>query len=294
MSRTSKPQVWMAVGLALAVFMVLPPEAGAISTIVPGGGPLAQTTVDIVFGGEPAKAKTDDKGFLPLILQGGDTAKIQVVDDRITLVGDGKGLVTWDGGRVAFEVRDGALSIPNDKGGPLGLGTPGYVGGGFLGAAALVTVGNILGGGESDTINPSTPGTNTTTNTPQSTSPNGLHILTWDKTDDIRGSGDFVGLHNSRQAEITVTGGTFVMIAQPPVPMMQGASVEVAAASGAAARVTARGSGPLAGRPNVLVTLEGALNAGTLNAIVVVGADGSLGPPLPHEIHYRVVGVKQP
>jgi hypothetical protein len=305
MSRTSKPKVWMAGCLALAVSVAAPGAVRAISTIVPGGliverpggGPLAQTTVDIVFGGEPAQTKTDDKGFVALLLVDGPTAKIEQRNDIITLIGDGKGLVTWDGGRVPFEVRDGALRIPNDKGGPLGLGTAGYVGGAAGGAAVLFTIGNIASGGDNDTINPNTSGSNTNTNTGNTipaTTPNGIYVLDWETIEDLRNSAQFVRLSDSRQTTITVNGSTIAFNSQPPMPMAQGSYADVAFASGAAATITARGAGPLAGRPNVLVTLEGTLTAGTLNATVTVGADGSLGAPLPHEIKYRLRGTKQP
>ena len=63
----------------------------------------------------------------------------------------------------------------------------------------------------------------------------------------------------------------------------------------ASQQITATGSGPLAGRPRVGVSLAGTLTpAGALNATMTVGEDGSLGPPLPHVVRYSVVGTKRP
>lgn len=301
--RTSKPQTWVVAALAALLTVGPLPDASAISRIVPGGvtlekpegGPVAETTIDIVFAGQPAKGKTDDRGFLPLLLMDGPEPKIDVTDGRVTLTGDGRGMLMYGGPpatKVPFEVKEGTLILIQGQGGPFGMGNTGYAIAGGGAALLLITGLAVVGGGGNDTITPgdvpsNTPGGNTGggTTTPTSTTTNVNYI--WNVNNDPRNSAQFVQLQNSRQGAITVNGTTFTITGQPPFVTLQGTVT-------AGGQVTANGAGPLAGRPSVGVRLVGTLTgARVLNGTVFVGEDGALGGQLPHIVEYGVIANPQ-
>jgi hypothetical protein len=117
-------------------------------------------------------------------------------------------------------------------------------------------------------------------------SPSGRYRLAWVVSRDIPGSAGFIRLQFVEEAQIEVIGAEVTIVGQAPLPRQRGTW------NPSTFELRTSGSGPVAGREQVLVQFEGTLRPeGVLNAVVTVGGDGSLGPPVPHTL-YQASGTR--
>jgi hypothetical protein len=163
--------------------------------------------------------------------------------------------------------------------------------GGAVGAVVLGIGGATVFGGGGTPASSNPPGTPPGMPPPSNPGPNdpsGIYILVWVVLEDGQLSAQFVRLQEIREIRVTVNGTAVTLTAQSPFAPLS-LSGNWNPSNG---EITASGAGPLAGRPNVGVTLSGILNQAGLRARVVVGADGSLGGRQPHTVVYEANGTR--